>query len=108
MSTRCQIIIRDECGEDIWLYRHSDGYPDGVKPTLDKFCELVLSGKIRNESEYSSGYLMLLGVIEYEHMTHYADMTVENFMPTGYKIGAYTNCPPRLQGDIEYLSIIAL
>lgn len=31
MSTRCQIIVE---GADVVLYRHSDGYPDGVHGVL--------------------------------------------------------------------------
>lgn len=31
MSTRCQIKVE---GEEVLFYKHSDGYPDGVLPTL--------------------------------------------------------------------------
>lgn len=34
MSTRCNIIIRDTDGRAMQLYRHSDGYPEGVIPDL--------------------------------------------------------------------------
>jgi hypothetical protein len=29
MSTRCNLVVKDQWGS-IQLYRHSDGYPDGV------------------------------------------------------------------------------
>jgi poly-D-alanine transfer protein DltD len=32
MSTRCQIKVE---GEKVLFYKHSDGYPDGVLPTLE-------------------------------------------------------------------------
>lgn len=32
MSTRCQIKVE---GEEVLLYKHCDGYPEGVLPTLE-------------------------------------------------------------------------
>lgn len=40
MSTRCQIMFHwglEETAPTAILYRHSDGYPDGVLPDLDAF-----------------------------------------------------------------------
>lgn len=38
MSTRCQIVIKDgESFNPIKIYKHSDGYPNGVLPTLEPF-----------------------------------------------------------------------
>ena len=50
MSTRCQIVIKDESNQ-IVFYRHSDGYPEGAMPTLQKFMEWVRNKKIRNNAE---------------------------------------------------------
>lgn len=38
MSTRCNIHFTDRSGEVYAnIYRHSDGYPEGVLPDLEKF-----------------------------------------------------------------------
>lgn len=38
MSTRCNIIIRGNAGNQIILYHHHDGYPEGVGSYLLDFC----------------------------------------------------------------------
>lgn len=38
MSTRCQIKLR-ETENNIYIYKHSDGYPEGVIPTLKPFVD---------------------------------------------------------------------
>ena len=38
MSTRCNIVVKDNpFGKDreLWFYRHSDGYPSSVLPSLE-------------------------------------------------------------------------
>lgn len=122
MSTRCNIIIKDKYSYVI-LYRHSDGYPEGVKPTLDKFLEWVNSGKIRKCASQASGWLVLLGIQEYAAHERYnletqnwekpEDILLKDFSPNsrdpwnGWKIGAYEPCT-EIYGDIEYLYIIDL
>lgn len=121
MSTRCQVIIKDdyETGE-LWFYRHSDGYPDGTLPTLYKFLDWVKSGKIRNNAEQSAGWLVILGHWEYNAPgTYLADRYPEEHRlgePTGkhdqtgmgWKVGAYEPCSPNLHYDIEYLYTVDL
>lgn len=36
MSTRANIKFRDEDGKEIYIYRHSDGYPSVIEPDIDK------------------------------------------------------------------------
>lgn len=67
MSTRANIIIKesysynDEKGKEInvtnqlFFYRHSDGYPDGAMPTLNIFMEWLKSGKIRTDLQQATG-----------------------------------------------------
>lgn len=43
MSTRAQIVV--EGLEEIKLYRHSDGYPEGVLPVLEPFVQDFLQKK---------------------------------------------------------------
>lgn len=118
MSTRAQIIIKDEYDE-LWFYRHSDGYPEGVKPTLDQFCEWVNKGLIRANVEQSAGWLILLGAKEYGRVykgegKYKKKTVVELFTPSGeaissgWKVGAYEPCAPAIHGDTAHMYVIAL
>jgi len=119
MSTRANIILKDGSNK-LYFYRHSDGYPKGVMPTLNKFIEWLKSGKIRADIQQGSGWLIVLGAIEYNAIPEYKTETVERFGrtytetvddsiqdPKDWKVGAYepTN---GLHGDIEYLYTIDL
>lgn len=125
MSTRSQIIVRDNSGE-LWFYRHSDGYPSGNLPTLRKFLQHVKDGKIRDNVEQAAGWLVILGAQEYlysyiREKDSGADPTEERirkysfskFVPFGgmfsWKVGAYEPCSCRhLHGDVEFLYTIDL
>ena len=129
MSTRANIIIKDS--EDrLFFYRHSDGYPEGVMPTLNIFMSWLKSGKIRNNANQSAGWLIMLGAIEYNTIPHFAvdediwykgtDMERIKHIPDlntvvlksdkkeygmEWKVGAYEPTTS-IHGDIEYLYII--
>ena len=49
MSTRANIKISDDW-DSLWFYRHSDGYPSGVRKTLRKFIGWVVEGRIRADA----------------------------------------------------------
>ena len=98
MSTRCQVIVKDQYDE-VWFYRHSDGYPEGATPTLIQFMNLVKSGVLRNNAEQSSGWLVLIGAKEY-------GMSLDNI--ADWKVGAYEPCAPKRHGDIEFLYTLDL
>ena len=36
MSTRASIKFRDEDGNEVYVYRHCDGYPSQIEPDIDK------------------------------------------------------------------------
>lgn len=103
MSTRCQVVIKDGWSE-VWFYRHSDGYPEGVAETLNKFLEWVKGDRIRDNAEQASGWLVILGHQEYGvgnepgHETNLRE----------WKVGAYEPCPPGRHRDTEYLYIVDL
>ncbi len=103
MSTRCQIIVKDEHSE-VWFYRHSDGYPEGTLPTLKKFLGWVEEKRIRGNAEQASGWLVIIGNVEY-------GVRVEP-KPSddglSWKVGAYEPCAPRRHDDIEYLYTVDL
>ena len=113
MSTRCQIVIKDSYGDNILFYRHSDGYPEGAMPTLQKFMSWVRRGIIRNNAEQSAGWLILIGAKEYDHKwISGKQVPKENlFEPApddgfgGWKCGAYEPAKGR-HGDIEYIYVL--
>lgn len=118
MSTRCQVILKDAYDE-VWLYRHSDGYPEGVKDTLDKFCGWIKAGRIRSNAEQAAGWLVILGREEYkeweprEWSTDGKPSQLGHFEPgekamDGWKVGAYEPCSPIMHGDIEFLYVVDL
>ena len=117
MSTRAQIIVKDS-SEEIWFYRHSDGYPDGVMPMLEKFLDYVKRGILRDNAMQSCGWLVLFGAREYD-LVHTYDAKTKKFtykkkmditLPpekdmTGmsWKCGSIEPCGPVVHGDTEYL-----
>jgi hypothetical protein len=116
MSTRSQIVIKDEYDEQ-WFYRHSDGYPEGNLPALFKFMTWNEEGKIRRNVEQSSGWLVLIGADEYgynyNHKTGKETRKKTVLEPSdgdlfgNWKYGAYEICPHKEpHGDIEWLYII--
>ena len=116
MSTRCNVVIKGQYGT-ILLYRHSDGYPKGVSPTLNKFCEWVKHDRIRKSDEQAAGWLILLGIQEYALGEQSADIKLKDFQPgpegsgsgwgMGWKIGAYEPCS-NIHGDIDYIHVVDL
>lgn len=111
MSTRCQVIVKDKYSE-VWFYRHSDGYPDGTMPSLNKFLGWVKEGRIRDNAEQASGWLVLIGHEEYLEFN--ASYEPNLYEPTikgsfyGWKVGAYEPCSPVRHGDIKYLYTVDL
>ena len=114
MSTRANIIIKDEHSQLIF-YRHSDGYPEGALPTLNKFMDWVKAGKIRDNVDQASGWLILIGAQEYDTVyvgsgerrkkTTLTEPSVGGI--TGWQVGAYEPTTS-IHGDIEYLYTLDL
>ena len=97
MSTRCQVIVKDQW-EELWFYRHCDGCPEGIKESLELFLSLVKEGKLRDNAEQSSGWLIIIGYDEFGGPTP----------GSGGKVGSYEPCAPREHDDIRYLYTIDL
>jgi hypothetical protein len=111
MSTRANIIITDGYQNQIF-YRHSDGYPAGVTPTLQKFVDWVADGKVRNNTGQAAGWLIMLGALEYqtvpEMKTGAAKYDLDfNDEMMSWKVGAYEPTD-NIHGDIDYLYLIDL
>ncbi|MFZ9002331.1 MAG: hypothetical protein ACO20H_13575 [Bacteriovoracaceae bacterium] len=100
MSTRANIKVVDGYDE-LWFYRHSDGYPEGAMPTLEKFLDLVKSGKIRDNVVQACGHLIVLGRQEYLEQ----DLLRSEYM--NWKVGAIEPTTEQ-HGDIEYFYTIDL
>jgi hypothetical protein len=98
MSTRCQVVLKQ--GEkELWFYRHSDGYPEGVLPSLTKFVDWVREGKLRDNIGQNAGWLVVLGHDEYG-----SPSPDEGEKWRNWKVGAYEPCPCLSEhGDIDYL-----
>lgn len=115
MSTRANIIIKDKYIK-MYFYRHSDGYPKGVMPTLEKFIKWVKKGKIRDNVGQAAGWLIVIGAIEYasipEHSINddgyaeYGDISSLKD-PSYWKAGSYEPTDG-IHGDIEHLYVIDL
>ena len=102
MSTRANIIIKDDC-DKLFFYRHSDGYPEGALPVLEKFLGFVKSGSIRNNVGQAAGWLILLGAQEYEKS--FEPNPKDEFM--GWKSGSIEPTTG-IHGDVEYIYTIDL
>ena len=110
MSTRALIIVKDEYGDKLGFYRHSDGYPEGVMPLIQKYVDMVRSGQLRNNVVQSAGWLIELGRQELVDM--YKDMG-ESGVPAYYKwkigtIEPHVITNPKKQSDLEYCYTINL
>lgn len=101
MSTRCNIKVIEN-DEELWFYRHSDGYPEGVMPVLKEFLKYLKSGAIRDNISQASGWLVYFGAKEYG--LHDPD-SKDGF--SGWKVGSIEPTTGQ-HGDIEYLYIIDL
>lgn len=112
MGTRCNVILIDLFGHELIFYRHSDGYPSGVAPTLGEFIKLIRTDKLRTNVEQSGGWLILLGYEEYSAPPYGNDLAKmrDNTRGTnlyGWKVGAYEPSVG-IHLDIEYLYEIDL
>ena len=65
MSTRANIVVKGGYNK-LYFYRHSDGYPEGAMPLLEKFMQLIKDGVIRNDVSQASGWLIIFGAEEYK------------------------------------------
>lgn len=107
MGTRCQIQIE---GNKALLYIHSDGYPDGILPTLLPFVEKFVKGR-GDDPEYMLARMT-------QEFTNDSDQCAEEFRKKmAEKPGLLSNMPKErsligfgidcdIHGDIEYLYLV--
>jgi hypothetical protein len=91
------------------FYRHSDGYPTGVMPTLGRFMKLVKEGRIRDDVMQAGGWLVAFGIKEHREYGYTGDLepgpagTI-----AGWKVGAYEPDPYPLHGDEQFVYTLNL
>jgi hypothetical protein len=114
MSTRANIVVKDGSGDELIFYRHSDGYPEGALPTLQRFLDCVKSGAIRDNVGQAAGWLIVFGRQEYAEgesdwnkSFRQGEPTGENPGGYGWKVGAIEPTTG-IHGDIEWLYVIDL
>lgn len=116
MSTRASIIVKDSHTK-LFFYRHSDGYPEGIMPTLEKFLQYVKDGRIRDNADQAAGWLIIIGAQEYNTPCDWSEphvsqndvdnLRLNNYEPghdiaiNGWKVGAYEPTTG-VHGDEEY------
>lgn len=103
MSTRANIVITDNYGDELWFYRHWDGYPEVTAESLNRFLAWVKDGKIRQNANQSAGWLVILGAIE-DGIKVVGD-SIDLYSPSDWKCGAYEPTTG-IHGDIEWLYVV--
>lgn len=105
MSTRCQIGFMSE--EDtnpkkpqILIYRHSDGYPDGIKPAMGEFFPKFLRERGAGDTEYMGAQFLAYMISEHQNWAKSLDTprSIDTWMFLGYGICG----DKKFHGDIEY------
>ena len=122
MSTRANVVIQSKkSGEKLFFYRHSDGYPKNTMPPLELFLSWVKDGRIRNNVMQASGWLVLIGAMEYNTIPKYkktrsklsympndiSKIEAPNRLINSWKVGAFEPTT-EIHGDIQYLYVIDL
>lgn len=95
MSTSASIKITDEC-EDLYFYRHCDGYPEGVLPTLNKFLDWVKEGRIRDIAGQAAPWLIIIGAREFHGSIHEEPLEPDLY---SWKVGSYELAGPEIMQD---------
>lgn len=107
MSTRAQVQVK---GSEVMIYRHSDGYPSGVLPTLVPRMKGFIKARGTNDVEYATANVMKAFVEEYREDADASidrgmldlEMYHDMFRYTGLGIGT------QMHGDIEFFYEIDL
>lgn len=118
MSTRANIVVTDN-HTTLWFYRHSDGYPEGAMPLLEKFLDAVKSGAIRDNTSQAAGWLVIFGAQEYADRKEFGSgkpdrsewSLLQDHLPVrgmmSWNVGSIQPTSGQ-HGDIEYLYVINL
>lgn len=116
MSTRANIVLKAKGEKPLWFYRHSDGYPSGAMPLLEKFMDHVKAGRIRANIGQAAGWLVVFGHQQYRPTP---GGNANNYEPpqfepgekdsiSAWKVGAIEPTSWGLHGDVKYLYTLDL
>jgi hypothetical protein len=97
MSTRANILVKDNYSKQ-WFYRHHDGYPSSVVPSLQGYIKATVEGKIRSDVSQGSSWIIVIGNTEYGNNTPDS---------SDWKVGAYELTDGK-HGDIRYCYTVDL
>jgi len=101
MGTRCNILITDANGSELWIYRHNDGYPEQVLPQLNELMNKVKEGLLRDNVGQFTGWLIVIGNKEYKRTRALPNKTKKPKWGS-WKCGAYEPTTGQ-HGDIDFM-----
>lgn len=101
MSTRALITLTDNGGHKLNFYRHSDGYPESVVPSLNILMGWVKDGFCRRDLMQTAGWLIIIGNKEYQEQGLISDLPQLKSGYLSWKVGAYEPTPYD-HGDIDH------
>ncbi len=98
MSTRCHIRVQ---GNPVLIYKHSDGYPDGVLPTLKEVTGYFLDHRGWDPDYLLAQIVRWFGHLEFEEKypgddPEFAERMHHHHRTLGWGLGTEEH------GDIEY------
>jgi hypothetical protein len=105
MSTRCQIKLKDS-ENNIHIYKHSDGYPSDVLPTLVPFVKRFFDNRGYDPEYLLCQIIRVFAVRDYKHSQKITDPIYKvkegnNFYCRHDYLGWGLDCVEH--GDIDYL-----
>jgi hypothetical protein len=105
MSTRCHIgffskNMKSPKNPEALIYKHSDGYPEGVLPTLIPFCVDFNNRRGLDDTEYAAAHCVALFINETNEGRKQYDPEGK-YSYLGYGISK------RMHGDIEYFYAVS-
>lgn len=105
MGTRCNILITDENENTLYFYRHYDGYPESIVPSLSPLLERLQAGELRKNVGQFSGHLILLGAQEMAAQNSRLKMNPSS--ENNWKCGFYEPTTG-IHGDVAYIYTLDL
>lgn len=109
MATRCNVIVRDNGGYRIFMYRHNDGYPESVLPALAPILSALRATKEKDNSHDNIFVQTRLeSIANLKKSAAYVAAKIEDIEETYYIMGEQETHRPfefttDIHGDIEWL-----
>jgi len=100
MATRCSITIRDEYGKEYRIYRHCDGYPEGVVSDLQIFMSAYDRSPVESPEYFLANFIFYAKLALWERYKKKKRAS----KPWEFNYGV---CSPNCEhGDLEYKYLI--